>query len=68
VPEDDAPALEAALGARIQQAFERGSGHGLLRLGAAEVGQVLPPVFGYWRDIGSRFVTALCSRGASPRG
>ena len=62
VPQDDAPVLELALGKRIQQAFERGSGHGLLRLGAAEVGQVLPPVFSYWRDLGSRFVTALCTR------
>jgi non-specific serine/threonine protein kinase len=62
VPQDDAPVLEPALGERVQQAFERGSGHGLLRLGAAEVGQVLPPVFSYWRDLGSRFVTTLCTR------
>src|SRR4030042_419191 len=49
-------------GERSQQAFDRGTGHGLLRLGAAEVGQVLPPVFAYWRELGSRFVTALCTR------
>ena len=59
---DDAPALEPALGERIRQAFDRGAGHGLLRLGAAEVGQVLPPVFIYWREFGGRYVTALCSR------
>ena len=59
---DDAPALEPALGERIRQAFDRGAGHGLLRLGAAEVGQVLPPVFVYWREFGGRYVTALCSR------
>ena len=62
VLQDDAPALEPALAARIRAAFDRGSGHGLLRLGAAEVGQILPPVFVYWRDFGSRFVTALCTR------
>jgi non-specific serine/threonine protein kinase len=62
VMQDDAPALDAALGERIRRAFDRGSGHGLLRLGAAEVGQVFPPVFSYWRDLGSRFVTALCTR------
>ena len=62
VPLDDAPALEPALGERIRQAFGHGAGHGLLRLGAAEVGQVLPPVFAYWRELGNRFVTALCTR------
>ncbi len=62
VPQDDAPVLELALGERIRRAFERGSGHGLLQLGAAEVGQTLPPVFNYWRDFGSRLVTTLCTR------
>jgi len=62
VPLEDAPALEPALGERIRQAFDRGTGYGLLRLGAGEVGQVLPPVFAYWRELGSRFVTALCTR------
>jgi len=62
VPQDDAPVLDPVLGERIRRAFDRGSGHGLLRLGAAEIGQVLPPVFGYWRELGSRFVTALCTR------
>ena len=31
------------LAQRLQHAFERGSGHGLLRLGAAEISTVLPP-------------------------
>jgi hypothetical protein len=30
--------------ARLDEAFARGSGHGLLRLGAGEVGKALPPV------------------------
>src|SRR5437868_15536697 len=57
----DAPALEAAQGARLEQAFARGAGHGLLALGADEVGTVLPAVFSYWRDLGARYVSALCS-------
>ena len=61
-PADDALELESALADRVRQAFARSAGHGLLRLGAAEVGQVLPPVFGYWREFGSRYVTALCTR------
>ncbi len=62
VPQNDAPALDLALAARIRAAFDRGSGHGLLHLGAAEVGQAMPPVFAYWREVGGRFVTALCTR------
>jgi len=61
-PDDEAPEPDAAFAKRIHQAFARGAGHGLLRLGAAEVSQVLPPVFTYWRDFGSRYVTALCTR------
>jgi non-specific serine/threonine protein kinase len=62
VPSDDAPELQPVLGERIRQAFDRGAGYGLLRLGAGEVGQVLPPVFAYWREFGGRFITALCTR------
>ncbi len=36
--------------------FARGAGHGLLQLGAGEAGTALPPVFGYWREFGARFV------------
>jgi non-specific serine/threonine protein kinase len=31
-------------------------------LGAAEIGQILPPVFAYWRELGGRFVTTICTR------
>ena len=58
---DDAPELEPALAERIRRAFERGAGHGLLHLGAAEVGQALPPALAYWRELGGRFVTAVCA-------
>ncbi len=46
----------------LVNAFARGAGHGLLTLGAREVGSALPPVFGWWREFAARFVTALCTR------
>src|SRR5215831_5707198 len=52
-----APSLEAKLGARLQKAFERGSGHGLLLLGAEEAGTLLPPVFSYCGEFGAHCVT-----------
>ena len=58
---EEAPALEPEQGARLEKAFIRGSGHGLLCLGADEVGTVLPPVLSYWREFGRRYVTALCA-------
>jgi hypothetical protein len=58
----DAPALEPELARRLQNAFARGSGHGLLQLGAREVGVALTPAFSYWREFGARYVTALCTR------
>jgi non-specific serine/threonine protein kinase len=60
-PADDAVELELGPARRLGEAFARGAGHGLLRLGAGEVGQVLPPVFSYWRDLGARYVTAVCA-------
>ena len=61
----DAPHLDSALVDRLLQAFERGSGHGLLLLGADEVGTALPPVYAYWREFGARYVTALCTQQGS---
>jgi non-specific serine/threonine protein kinase len=65
VPESDAPPLPAALAQRLSDAFARGPGHGLLHLGAAEVGSILPPSWAWWRDFAARYVTALC---ATPEG
>jgi superfamily II DNA or RNA helicase len=48
-----APSLDAA--------FARGSGHGILELGATEVGTALAPDLSYWRDFGARFVNAVCA-------
>ncbi len=59
-PWDEASAAEPELLAALMPAFERGSGHGLLRLGAREAGRFLPPGLGYWREFGVRFVTAIC--------
>lgn len=58
----DAPELEGSFAARLEREFERGSGYGLLRLGGAGVGRLLPPDFGWWRDFGGRWLTALCTR------
>ena len=46
---------------RLEEAFLRGPGHGLLHLGADEVGTVLSPVLSYWREFGVRYVTTLCA-------
>ena len=58
----DAPYLDPELAQRLRGAFDRGSGHGLLQLGADEVGTTLPPVFSYWREFGAWYVTALCTQ------
>jgi non-specific serine/threonine protein kinase len=61
VPTDDGSPLDPALAARLQVAFGHGSGHGLLQLGASEVGTSLPPALSYWRELGARYVTAVCT-------
>ena len=57
---DDAPEIDAAASIRLTEAFAQGAGHGLVQLGAAEVGQALPPVFGWWRGFAARYVGSLC--------
>ena len=64
----DMPGMEEAVAARIEAAFAHGSGPGLLRLGAGEVGRVLPPIFGWWREFAARYVTALCHAAPSEGG
>lgn len=54
-------ALDPVRAQRLRQAFERGSGHGLLCLGADEVGVPLPPTLAYWREFGARYVGQLCA-------
>jgi hypothetical protein len=47
------------LAARLSAAFNRGQGHGLLQLGAAEVQTALPAVFAYWREFAAAYVIAV---------
>ncbi|MBI3492059.1 MAG: SNF2 helicase-associated domain-containing protein, partial [Acidobacteria bacterium] len=58
---DDAPQPPAALYRTLEGAFARGSGHGLLDLGASEVGTALPADFSYWRDFAARLITTICT-------
>jgi non-specific serine/threonine protein kinase len=60
----DAPALSPQVAERLHEAFARGSGPGLLQIGAAEVDAALPPVLGYWRAFAARYVTMLCTHAA----
>lgn len=50
---------DGSLTARLEQAFARGSGHGLLQLGTAEAGSALPSGLGWWRNFGMQYVSAL---------
>jgi non-specific serine/threonine protein kinase len=55
-------ALPDEVSQQFRAAFSRGSGHGLLQLGAETVGQLLPPVLGYWREFAARYLTMICTR------
>ena len=57
----EAAALPPKLAARLTHTFTRGSGHGLLCLGADYVGTAMPPELAYWREFAVRYVTALCA-------
>jgi hypothetical protein len=58
--QDDRPEIDAAASIRLIDAFSRGTGYGLVWLGAAEVGQALPPLFVWWRDFAALYVGSLC--------
>ena len=47
--QDDATEIDKLVQQRLTEAFAQGTGYGLVRLGAGEVGQALPPVFVWWR-------------------
>ncbi len=59
--EDGASQPAPELPPALESAFARGSGHGLLELGAATVGVTLPADFNYWRDFAARLVTTVCT-------
>jgi non-specific serine/threonine protein kinase len=58
--QDDGPDIDAAASIRLIDAFAQGTGYGLVWLGAAEVGQALPPLFVWWRDFATLYVGSLC--------
>src|SRR3954447_18078222 len=58
--QDDGPDIDAAASIRLIDAFARGTGYGLVWLGAAEAGQALPPLFLWWRDFAALYVGSLC--------
>ena len=60
-PPDEAAAQSNAIASRLESAFERGGGYGLLELGTREVGTALTAGFAFWRDFAARYVTALCT-------
>ena len=60
--------MDEGTAARLSHAFAHGGGSGLLRLGAGEVGQILPPAFVWWRSFAAGYVAALCLHGAGATG
>jgi len=58
---EDGAVVEQAVAARLLRAFAAGTGRALVQLGAAEIGQALPPALLWWRDFAARYVTALCA-------
>src|SRR5919107_5099689 len=65
---NDAPTLDGTVATRLAEAFGRGTGHGLMQLGAGEIGQFLPPAFVWWRDFAVRYVEAVCLHGSGGAG
>ena len=55
--------LEDAVAARLEAAFARGAGHGLLQLGLAEARSRLPADLAFWRALAIWFVAARCRAG-----
>ncbi|MGO9743130.1 MAG: DEAD/DEAH box helicase [Roseiarcus sp.] len=55
--------LESVVAERLEAAFTRGAGHGLLQLGLAEAGSRLGADLAFWRALALRFVAAVCSGG-----
>ena len=62
---EDDTALDASVAERLEAAFRKGDGHGLLQLGLAEAGSRLPPDLAFWRAFAMRFVAAACAKGES---
>ena len=65
---EDVPTLEEPVATRLEDAFGRGAGYGLLQLGAGEVGRSLPPAFVWWRDFSARYVAGVCLHASGATG
>jgi superfamily II DNA or RNA helicase len=57
---DDAPEIDAATSSRLTEAFAVGTGNGLVRLGAGEVGRALSPLLIWWRGFAAQYIGSLC--------
>ncbi len=64
----DAPDVDERVASRLAAAFQRGSGAGLLQLGAGEVGHPLPPLFAWWRGFAAQYIAAVCLHATSESG
>jgi hypothetical protein len=53
--------LDEAVADRLDAAFARGGGSGLLQLGLAEAGSRLPPELAFWRGFAIQFIAAVCA-------
>ncbi|MCC6586519.1 MAG: DEAD/DEAH box helicase [Bryobacterales bacterium] len=58
----EAAPLHPDLPPKLTAAFNRGSGHGLLYLGADASSAELSAVFAFWREIGTRYISTLCTQ------
>jgi len=57
---EEGPLVSASAAQRILEAFRFGRGHGVLQLGAGELGRDLDPTLSYWREIGQVFIARVC--------
>ncbi len=55
------PPLPARTDDRIVDAFARGRGHGVLHLGAGELGTELDPTLAFFRELGQAVVARVCA-------
>src|SRR2546423_4070853 len=65
--QDDGPDIDAAASIRLIDAFARGTGYGLVWLGAAEAGQAMASFFFLLGGFPAPYVGALFLSAARPR-
>ncbi len=59
---EDGAVLDLQSARQLQEAFARGPGHGLLQLGANEVGTTMGPALSFFRTLGARYVAGVCAQ------